>query len=134
MPWLDDPRLQPQVVLAALRADLGLVDVEPKRIQPLQSFLDPEARVRGERHFLDELGPEPVVAPVELLGRTDRVHVVDQPLGSDVEQLADDVLLGHHHVLETLAVAELGMELACLSVDHVGAKGARVPAEQRVGE
>lgn len=56
------------------------------------------------------------------------------PLGAQVEELAGQVLPGHHQVVGALPAAELGVELAGLGVDDVGGEVTRVQAEERVGQ
>jgi len=75
---------------------------------------------------------KPVVPPAQFLGGQRRVHVMDEPLSGDVEQLTEDVLLSDHHVLQALTVAELGVKLPGFGVDHVRAERSRVATEERV--
>ena len=100
----------------------------------MQPLFDPVALVGGEGDFLGQLRPETFVAPAQLLGGTKWIHAMNEPLSRDVEELAGDVLLGHHDILVALAVAQLRVELAGFGVDHVCTQGSGIAAEQRVGK
>ena len=65
----------------------------------------------------------------------ERVGVLlEEAAGREVHQLAGDVDPGDVEVVLALAVGQPGVQLAGLGVDEVGREGARVAAEEGVGQ
>ena len=131
---LHDRGPQDEVPPAAALGHLDLVHVEAELVQTADPSLDVVAVLGADRLRGRELGPQPAVAELQLLGDLDRVGAVQTEFRLHVEQPAGDVLDGGLDVSLALAVGELRMPLARLGVHEVGGQGARITAEQRVGE
>ena len=128
------PRIEPQAVAPLLGQHLDLLDRESEGVELADPLLHPVTLVGREAHLLGELPPEAAITSLHLLGGRQRVEAVVDPLRGEVEQLAGQVLAGHHEVMGSLPIAELGVELAGLGVDDVGGEISRIQAEEGVGE
>ena len=133
---VDDLGLDGDVVALRIRVHGQLGDVVAQLVELLDAAAQAPALVQGEGLLRGEDVPQLGVPADDPVPHLDGVHArLQQRTGLQVHELADDVGAGDIDVVEALAVGEpLGVELAGLGVHEVGGEGARVAAEQRVGQ
>ena len=97
---LDDVRVEPQAVAVRRRDELDLLDVEAELVEPAQALVDAVALVGAERLLARQLATRAPRSARTLVGGLVGIEAGGQAdLGVDVEQLADDVLLGDLEVV-----------------------------------
>lgn len=115
--------------------ELDLFHVEAELVHAPEALVDAEPLVRRDHLLRDDLVPETVVPVDELVSGTERVELVVQVERClHVEELPRHVVVRDPHVVSTLPVGEVAVQLPCLRIDEVGRERPGVPPEQRVRE
>ena len=132
---LETGRVDAQAVALVGGDEVDLLDVEAELVEAVHALVEQVPLAGRERDLAGQLVPEAFVAFAHLRRDGERVAaLVRAERLLEVEQLAEDVLLGDLEVVLPLALRERRLPLARLGVDEVGGERAGVAAHEHVRE